>query len=125
MFLWALLLGVVKYRQTLASDNAQAHPYTDIGHRAALLYSFALLLIATFVELSAWGTAINLLAATAMSTFFFASVAGYTYHGLRGDTENQFREPSAGIRGFMVALIAAEIAGWLVLVAGFLDGQVF
>jgi hypothetical protein len=125
MFLWALLLGVVKYRQMLASDETQAHPYTDIGHRAALLYSFALLLVATFVELSRWGTVINLLAATAMSAFFFASVAGYTYHGLRRDTENQFEEAGAAIRGYMVALIAAEIAGWLVLVAGFLDGQVF
>jgi hypothetical protein len=125
MFLWALLLGVVKYRQTLASGEAQAHPYTDIGHRAALLYSFALLLIASFVELSGWGTVINLLAATAMSTFFFGSVAGYTYHGLRRDTDNQFREPGAAIRGYMVVLIAAEIGGWLVLVAGFLDGQVF
>jgi hypothetical protein len=125
MFLWALLLGVVKYRQMLASEEAQAHPYTDIGHRAALLYSFALLLVATFVELSAWGTVVNLLAATAMSFFFFGSVAGYTYHGLRRDTENQFRDAGGAIHGYMVALIAAEILGWLVLVAGFLDGQVF
>ena len=56
MFLWALLLGVMKYRQILASEEGHAHPYTDIAHRAALLYSFALLLIATFVELSGWGT---------------------------------------------------------------------
>jgi hypothetical protein len=125
MFLWALLLGVVKYRQILASEEGLAHPYTDIAHRAALLYSFALLLIATFVELSGWGTVTNLLAATAMSIFFFASVAGYTYHGWRRDTENQMRDPGAGIRGYMVVLIAAEIGGWLVLVAGFLDGQVF
>ena len=125
MFLWALLLGVVKYRQILASEEGQAHPYTDIAHRAALLYSFALLLIATFVELSGWGTVINLLAATAISAFFFAAVAGYTFHGWKRDTENQFREPDRAIRGFMVALIVAEIGGWLVLVAGFLDGQVF
>ena len=63
MFLWALLLGVMKYRQILASPEGQAHPYTDIAHRAALLYSFALLLVATFVELSGWGTLVNLLAA--------------------------------------------------------------
>ena len=81
MFLWALLLGVMKYRQILASEEGQAHPYTDIAHRAALLYSFALLLIAAFVELSGWGTVINLLAATAMSVFFFSAVAGYTFHG--------------------------------------------
>ena len=77
MFLWALLLGVMKYRQILASPEGQAHPYTDIAHRAALLYSFALLLVATFVELSGWGALVNLLAAGAMSVFFFAAVVGY------------------------------------------------
>jgi hypothetical protein len=125
MFLWALLLGVMKYRQILASDEGHAHPYTDIAHRAALLYSFALLLIATFVELSGWGALVNLLAAGAMALFFFAAVAGYNFHGWRHDTDNQFRDPGPEIRSFMVALIVAEIGGWLVLVAGFLDRQIF
>ena len=125
MFLWALLLGVMKYRQILASPEGQAHPYTDIAHRAALLYSFALLLIATFVELSGWGTVVNLLAAGAMALFFFAAVFGYNVHGLRRDTDNQMRDAGPEIRSFMVALIVAEIGGWLVLVAGFLDKQVF
>ena len=124
MFLWALLLGVMKYRQILASENAAAHPYTDIAHRAALLYSFALLLVACFVELSGWGVAVNLLAASAMAIYFFAAVAGYNIHGWRQDTDNQLRDPGAGIHGFMVTLIVAEIGGWLVLVAGFLDAQV-
>ena len=125
MFLWALLLGVMKYRQILASPEGHAHPYTDIAHRAALLYSFALLLVATFVELSGWGTLGNLLAAAAMSIFFFASVASYNFHGWRQDTENQLESPGGEIRAYMWALIVAEIAGWLVLFAGFLDGQVF
>jgi hypothetical protein len=124
MFLWALLLGVMKYRQILASEEGHAHPYTDIAHRAALLYSFALLLVATFVELSGWSALVNLLAATALSLFFFASVAAYNFHGWKRDTENQLRDPGGAIRGFMVALIVAEIGGWLVLVAGFLDAQV-
>ncbi|HVL96618.1 MAG TPA: hypothetical protein VM266_12225, partial [Solirubrobacteraceae bacterium] len=41
MFLWALGLGVVKYRQMATSETALAHPYIDTAHRAALLYSFA------------------------------------------------------------------------------------
>lgn len=125
MFLWALLLGVMKYRQMLSSPERLAHPYTDIAHRAALLYSFALLLVATFVELSGWSVLVNLLAAGAMAFFFFAAVASYNVHGWRRDTENQFRDPVPGTSSFMVALIAAEIGGWLVLVAGFLDAQVF
>lgn len=125
MFLWALLLGVVKYRQMAASEEALAHPYTDTAHRAALLYSFALLLVATFVELSGWGTLVNLLAAGALALYFYAAVFGYMVHGLRQDTDNQFRDPARGIHAFMAALIVAEIGGWLVLIAGFLDGQVF
>lgn len=125
MFLWALLLGVMKYRQMAGSEEALAHPYTDTAHRAALLYSFALLLVATFVELSGWGTAVNLLAAGALALYFYAAVFGYMVHGWRQDTDNQFRDPTRGIHAFMAALIVAEIGGWLVLMAGFLDGQVF
>lgn len=124
MFLWALLLGVMKYRQMLESEERVAHPYVDIAHRAALLYSFALLLVATFVELSGWSTAVNLLAAGAMALYFFAAVAGYNVHGWRRDTDNQFRDPVPGTHAFMLALIVSEIGGWLVLVAGFLDGQI-
>lgn len=124
MFLWALLLGVWKYRQIVESEQARAHPYVDIAHRAALLYSFALLLVATFVELSGWGTVVNLLAAGAMAFYFFAAIAGYALHGWRHDTDNQFREPVAGTHAFMNSLIVAEIAAWLVLVAGFVDGQI-
>jgi hypothetical protein len=125
MFLWALLLGVLKYRQMLESEERLAHPYVDIAHRAALLYSFALLLVATFVELSGWGVAVNLIAAGAMALYFFASVAAYNLHGWRRDTDNQFRDPIPGTHAFMVALIVSEIGGWLVLVAGFLDAQIF
>ncbi len=125
MFLWALLLGVWKYRQILESEESRAHPYVDIAHRAALLYSFALLLVATFVELSGWSTLVNLLAAGAMAFYFFAAVGGYAVHGWRRDTDNQFHDPIAGMHAFMVALIVAEIGGWLILVAGFLQKQIF
>jgi hypothetical protein len=125
MFLLALVLGVWKYRQMARSEHHLAHPYVDTAHRAALLYSFALLLIATFVELSGWSEPVNLVAAGVMALYFFAAVGGYIFHGWRRDTDNQFREPVSGTNAFMLTLIAAEIGGWLVLMAGFLDGQVF
>ncbi len=125
MFLWALLLGVWKFRQMDAAEDGLAHPYMDIAHRAALLYSFALLLIATFVELSGWSLAVNLAAAGALAFYFFAAVAGYMVHGWKRDTDNQFRRPMRGLEAFMASLIVAEIGGWLVLVAGFLDAQIF
>ena len=124
MFLWALLLGGWKYRQIVESEESAAHPYVDIAHRAALLYSFALLLVATFVELSGWSTLVNLLAAGALAFYFFAAVVGYAVHGWRRDTDNQFHHPVTGLHGFMVSLMVAEIGGWLVLVAGFVDAQI-
>jgi hypothetical protein len=125
MFLWALLLGVWKYQQIVAAEDSHAHPYVDIAHRAALLYSFALLLVAVFVELSGWSTLVNLLAAGAMAFYFYAAVAGYAIHGWRRDTDNQFHHPVRGTNAVMVSLIVAEIGGWLVLIAGFLDAQIF
>lgn len=119
VFLWALLLGVVKYRQILASPEGFAHPYTDIAHRAALLYSFALLLIAVFVELSAWSRTVDLVAAAALLAYFVASIASYMVYGLRQDTDNQLRQPPASIRAFMVSLVVAEIGAFGVLLAGY------
>jgi hypothetical protein len=123
MFLWALLLGAVKYRQILQSPERRAHPYIDIAHRAALLYSFALLLIAAFVQFGKWGFAVNIAAASAMAAYFVMAVAGYTWHGLRRDTENQFRGAGRGLRVFMSTLMTVEISAWLVLLAGFTDRQ--
>ncbi len=108
-----------------SAEDHLAHPYVDTAHRAALLYSFALLLVATFVELSGWGVALNLAAAGAMAFYFFFAVAGYAVHGWRRDTDNQFRDPVRGTHALMVALIVTEIGGWLILVAGFLEKQVF
>jgi hypothetical protein len=126
IFLGALLLGVWKYRQMAASPEGLAHPYVDVAHRAALLYSFATLLVATFVELSGWSTAVNLIAAFAVIAFFVGAVAGYVFHGLTRDTENQFREGEGppGLHPFMWALIVVEIAGFGVLLAGFVSEQV-
>src|SRR5580693_8843910 len=90
MFLWALLLGIWKYRQIATSESHAAHPYVDIAHRAALLYSFALLLVATFVQLSGWSELVNLLAAGALALYFYSAVAGYTVQGWRRETDNQF-----------------------------------
>jgi len=113
----------VKYRQILASSEGTAHPYTDIAHRAALLYAFALMLIAVFVELSAWHTHINLIAASVLTLFFVVSVASYMQHGLAKDTTNQMVKPGKGLRIFMALLIGGEIAGFAVLLAGFVVAE--
>jgi len=123
MFLWALLLGVVKYQQILKSPEHRAHPYTDVAHRAALLYSFALLLISAFVQFGEWDLSVNLAAGSAMTAYFTMAVAGYTWHGWRKDTENQFARAGAALKAFMASLMTVEIAAWLVILAGFVDRQ--
>jgi len=107
-----------------SSPDGRAHPYVDTAHRAALLYSFATLLIASFVELSGWSETIDVIAAFALILFFVAAIVGYCWHGWRRDTDNQFRDPMPGLHGFMWALIVAKIAGFAVLLAGFVKAQI-
>jgi hypothetical protein len=123
IFIWALLLGVWKYRQMAAAPDGLAHPYVDTAHRAALLYSFATLLIAAFVELSGWSAGVNAAAAFTVIAFFVAAIGSYCWHGYARDTDNQLREPAAGTHAFMAALIVAEIGGFAVIFAGFLEAQ--
>ncbi|MDQ2635461.1 MAG: hypothetical protein M3Y83_01130 [Actinomycetota bacterium] len=125
IFLLALVLGVWKYRQMATAENHLAHPYVDIAHRAALLYSFATLLIAAFVELSRWPTWVNLTAAMVVVFFFVVAIASYIHHGARRDTTNQFEHPTSALHAGMVALIIGEIGGFAVLLAGFVAGQFF
>jgi preprotein translocase subunit SecG len=123
IFLLALALGVWKYRQMATSENHLAHPYVDIAHRAALLYSFATLLIAVFVELSGWPTWVNLTAAMVVVLFFVIAIVTYMSHGLKRDTTNQFEHPDRGVHAGMLALIVAEIGGFAALFAGFVYAQ--
>jgi len=125
IFLLALGLGVWKYRQIMVTEEHRAHPYVDIAHRAALLYSFATLLIAAFVELSAWPAWVNLTAAMVAVFFFVGAIVGYIVHGARRDTVNQFDPPVRGTGAFMVLLILGEIGGFAVIFAGFIAGQLW
>ena len=107
----------------MAAADHRAHPYVDIAHRAALLYSFATLLLAVFVELSAWPTWVNLTAAAVVVFFFVGAILSYIEHGARRDTVNQFESPGRGPTVMMALLIAGEIGGFGVLLAGFVVGQ--
>ncbi|OBK40605.1 hypothetical protein A5658_02745 [Mycobacterium sp. 1245111.1] len=123
IFLLALVLGIWKYRQVLTSEEHRAHPYVDIAHRAALLYSFATLLVAVFVQLSGWPMWVNLTAAMVLVVFFVGAILSYIAHGVKRDTENQFANPDRALRVGMVALVIGEVGGFGVLLAGFIVGQ--
>jgi hypothetical protein len=123
IFLLALVLGVWKYRQVLISPDHRAHPYVDIAHRAALLYSFAALLVAAFVQRSVWPVWVNLTAAMVLVFFFVVAILSYIVHGLKQDTDNQFANPDRALRVGMIALVVGEVGGFGVLLAGFIAGQ--
>lgn len=124
LFLLAgMLLGVLKYRRIMRSPAHRAPVYVDIAHRAALLYSFAALVIAKLVEYSPYPKRVQLAAAGVPLVFFALTIAGYAAHGLRDDTENIFAERNFTTTWFMYALIAGEIAGTAVVVWGFIQTQ--
>jgi hypothetical protein len=125
IFMLALGLGIWKYHQMATTSEHRAHPYVDIAHRAALLYAFATMLAAVFVELSAWPTWVNLAAAMVLVFFFLAAILSYIIHGAKRDTTNQFSHPTLGIHIAMAMLIIGEIGGFAVLLAGFIHARLY
>jgi hypothetical protein len=126
-FMTGLLTGAWKYFHIARSPTATAPIYVDIAHRAALLYSFAALLLAVFAHLSVWSATVDFIAAFLPLAFFAFAIVGYVIHGLLRDTDNQLLKPHrlgtgtvhpAAIAGFMWLLMGAEIGGFAVLFAG-------
>lgn len=118
--LTGMLIGVIKYRRTMRSAEHRAPVYIDIAHRAALLYSFAALVVSKLLEHNAFTDAVLLPATLAVLTFFSLTILGYLLTGLKNETENLFSERNFVTTWFMYALIAAEIIGFIIIFAGFL-----
>jgi hypothetical protein len=57
--------------------------------------------------------------------FFVGAIVGYISHGLRRDTVNQFENPDRALKVGMALLIAGEIGGFGVILAGFIVGQLW
>jgi hypothetical protein len=119
-FLTALLTGVWKYRHMLLSDGHLAPVYVDTAHRAALLYTFAALLLARLVEESPFPLAVNVAAIGGPLAFFAIAIATYVRLGYENRTDNQFRVRNFNTTWGMAALIVAEIGGFGVVFVGFL-----
>ena len=65
------------------------------------------------------------IAAFAVIFFFVHAIASYSWHGHIRDTDNQFRDPTRpSLHAGMWALILVEIAGFSVLLAGFVEAQI-
>jgi hypothetical protein len=119
-FLTALATGIWKHSAMLSSPSHTAPAYVDIAHRAALLYSFASLVLMKFVELSPFPAWVNAVAAAAPLFFFALAIARYIMLGLRNETDNQYKQADDAARVVMAGLITAEVGGFGVLFLGFL-----
>ena len=128
--LTGLITGVWKYYHIHSSEEAQAPVYVNIAHRSSLMYSFATLVLAKFVELSPYSETVTFWSAAGPIVFFALAISTYVIHGILKDTDNQFKKPhKLGaftlpkwlIITFMVALIIAEIGGVGILFVGFLS----
>lgn len=120
-FLVALLTGSWKYFCIRNSASAEAPVYVNIAHRAALMYSFAALLLAVIASLSAFSDTVNLVATLLPLFYFGLAIARYIQLGISNQTDNQHLNPPsrAGELALLLSLMVAEIGGFLVLAAGF------
>lgn len=122
-FLTALLLGVWKWRAMLRAPDHLAPHYVDTAHRAALLYSFACLVLIHFVELSPFPEAVNVAAVSFPLVFFAVAIASYVHLGWRDTTDNVFERRDFSTTTGVALLAVAEIGGFAVLLGGFVASQ--
>ncbi|MGH9901097.1 MAG: hypothetical protein ACRD68_04570 [Pyrinomonadaceae bacterium] len=120
-----MLIGILKYRRTMTSVEHRAPVYVDIAHRAALMYSFAALVMAKLLEYNSYPESVQLGAAAVVLLFFTLTILGYLAHGIKDRTENIFAERNFTTTWYMYALIAGEVAGFSFILWGFLSTQVF
>ena len=125
LFLLAgMLIGILKYQRIMASAEHRAPVYVDIAHRAAFLYSFAMLVIAKLLEFNPYSMKIQVGAVVAVLAFLTLTVLGYLRHGIMDDTDNLFRERNFTTTFYMYLLIIGEVGGLSVILWGFISTQI-
>jgi hypothetical protein len=108
----------------LKSAEHTAPAYTDIAHRAAFLYSFAMLVIAKLLEYSPYSEIVQLAAMSMVLAFLSITIVGYFTHGLRNKTDNLFRERTFSTTWYVYMLTLGEIGGLSVIIWGFVSTQI-
>ena len=102
----------------------KAPRYVSRGHLAALMYSFACLVLLELTRQSSLPDTAETAIVIVLISFFALAQGSYLLHGLLRDTDNQLARPHLlGSRTwppwmmtvFMVALITVEVTGFLAL----------
>ncbi len=122
--LTGMLIGIVKHQRMLSSSDHTAPPYIDVAHRAAFLYSFAMLVIAKLLEYNPYSEVVQLAATGLVLTFLSITIVGYFTHGMRNKTDNLFRERNFSTTWYVYMLTLGEIGGLSVIIWGFISSQI-
>lgn len=122
--LLGMLIGIIKYRGMLTASSHTAPVYIDIAHRAAFMYSFAMLVVAKLLEYSPYSERVQLGATGLVLLFLALTVSGYLTHGFKNKTDNIFRERNFTTTWYMYMLIVGEIGGLSVIIWGFFSTQI-
>lgn len=124
LFLLAgMFIGIVKHQRMLKSEDHTAPAYIDIAHRAAFLYSFAMLVIAKLLEYSPYSETVQMAASGIILIFMSVTIVGYFTHGFINKTDNLFRERNFSTTWYVYLLTVGEIGGLAVIVWGFVSTQ--
>jgi hypothetical protein len=107
----------------MTSPEHRAPVYVDIAHRAAFLYSFAMLVIAKLLEYSPYSTKLQVGAVMMVLVFLVLTVFGYLAEGIKNVTDNLFRERNFTTTWYMYLLIAGEVGGLSIILWGFIQTQ--
>ncbi len=122
--LTGMLVGVLKYQRIMTSPEHRAPVYVDIAHRAAFLYSFAMLVISKLLEYNPYSPRVQVASVAAVLVFFALTVFGYLMEGIKDVTDNLFRERNFITTWYMYMLIVGEIGGLSIILWGFIETQV-
>lgn len=124
LFLLAgMFVGVVKHQQMLKSADHIAPAYIDIAHRAAFLYSFAMLVIAKLLEYSPYSETVQLVAMGLVLVFLSVTIVGYFITGMMNKTDNLFRHRDFRTTWYVYMLTVGEIGGLAIILWGFVSTQ--
>lgn len=125
LFLLAgMLIGILKYQRMMTRESHTAPVYVDIAHRAAFLYSFAMLVISKLLEYSPYTEGVQVGATALVLVFLTLTIGGYLTHGLTEKTDNMFRERNFITTWYMYLLIGGEVTGMAVIIWGFIRTQI-
>jgi len=124
LFLLAgMFVGIVKHQQMLKSADHMAPAYIDIAHRAAFLYSFAMLVIAKLLEYSPYSETVQLVAMGLVLVFLSVTIVGYFITGMMNKTDNLFRHRDFRTTWYVYMLTVGEIGGLAIILWGFVLTQ--